>query len=180
MPEKNKKYVFRRVRGRIIPIRIKEGAKGAGQVGAGVGVSLGGAYFAGKGLKKVVHYSEKAKSAVIGAALSFDPSHSTTFGRKISEMNIKRATKTLASAKRLAFASKAVLWGGRLIGAALIAAGTEKLVRAATGADNKDRALRFGATLSGFAAGFGALSAFTAGYDKELAAKLIRKVALKK
>lgn len=180
MDKKSGKVIYRRVHGRVIPIRVKEGAEGLGKIGLGTGIALGTSYGAGVGLKKVIEYGNKVKASTISSALAFDPTHATTLGRKISAMNIQRGAKSLKTAKNIAFLSKSAIWGGRLIGAGLIAAGTEKLVRAATGADNKDRALRFGATLSGFAAGFGALSAFTAGYDKELAAKLIRKVALKK
>lgn len=172
--KKGNKIAFRRIRGRIVPVRVKEAASGIGQAATGVGVSLTGAYLAGAGLKKVVAQSEKAKEVVISAALAFNPNHPTALGRKVSAINIGRASSRLKKAGRIAKISKGVLWGSRITGAALIAAGTEKLVRSATNAKSEDRALRFGATLSGFAAGYGTYKAFASGFDDELLGKAAR------
>ena len=70
--------VYRRIRGRIVPIRKKKSGPsllGPGLIAGGIGASLAGGFVAGKGLKKVVKLTDSAKAAAITAALSFDPSH---------------------------------------------------------------------------------------------------------
>lgn len=170
----HKKVVFRHIGGRIVPIRLKEGLEGAGQVAAGAGVGLGGAYLAGRGLKKVVDYSNKAKASVITSALSFDPTHSTSLGKKVYELSTRSAARNLKKVGKIAKISKRTLFGSRLVGAALVGAGVEKLVRSTTNAQSEDRVMRFGAHLSGFLATAGTYTAFISGYDKKLVGKLVK------
>lgn len=174
LDKKGNKLAFRRIRGRIVPIRLKEGLTGAGQVATGAGVGLGGAYLAGRGLKKVVAYSNKAKDSAITAALSFDPTHSTSFGKKVYEFSARGATRNLKKAGKIAKISKGTLFGSRLVGAALVGAGVEKLARSTTNARSEDRVLRFGTHLSGFLATAGTYTAFISGYDKKLVEKLVK------
>lgn len=50
---KDKKVIFRRIRGRVVPIRVKESAEGAALIGAGAAVGIAGAILSGRGLGRL-------------------------------------------------------------------------------------------------------------------------------
>ena len=176
----DRKVVFRRVRGRIIPIRVQESAKniakGVGIAALGAGVALGASFASGKGLRAMVRLGEKVQKSTRTARVAFDVSHAGGalggLGKRVSDIAIQRGGKNLKKMNRVSKLSKATLFGGRLVGATLVGVGAEKVAEELV-PGKTDSLVGIAA---GTAASTGSFMAFTAGYDKSLATELAKRL----
>jgi len=116
------RIIFRRVKGRIIPIRLKkrdERVKGAGFISGGVGVSAATGFAAGKASERVIFRSAAAETLTRLAA-----------GKGRTDLGtLKIAAKALKGAKRAAFFGRSVQALGVLAGGILISEGIKKFKR---------------------------------------------------
>jgi hypothetical protein len=134
LPNGNKDVIFRRVNGRIIPIRKKtnDQATGAALVAAGAGVTVAGSEVAARMVQKSAAMRVKAKFDFNRVYRNFKRSRTgqMTFGffkpKKEAMSGARGAVKTRAAAAQLFKARKIPLGLGAALGAALIGAGLDK------------------------------------------------------
>lgn len=120
MAEKKPKIVFRRIKGRIVPIRVsgqKKKIKGSGQLVAGVVVAAAGGKIAAKATESFIFKSKSAESLMRLAQLKKQPSLS----------NLKFIAKALKKSKQLSVIGKLGQGLGILGGGVLISEGFKNL-----------------------------------------------------
>jgi hypothetical protein len=172
--------IFRRVRGRIIPIKtkktIKETAKGLAYIGAGIGVAAVGAGLGGRMFKKAVKIGGHVRENLKTVSFASTPGNTTKFGKRLSEILLKSSTRHTNKMKSTMKISKYALHAGRFGGSFLVGIGAYDLTRqhAKRFGINDRGEQAFSSYLAGFTAGELANRAFLAGYDKKLAAKIMR------
>lgn len=138
--------IFRRIRGRIVPIRVKPGVKrlsvkqknkalvsGLVRTGAGFGIAagltglgtvlFGEAQLLGKEARSMgetaygfIHKGIKERGATPGA-------------RKARSILWRGAVKRARKVKRMAYGGKGLVFGGSLLGGALVSAGVERIIK---------------------------------------------------
>lgn len=124
---------FRRIRGRVVPIKVtkknKEIARGAGYVLAGLGLSAAasatGAILLGKAAKKGVELKKFHKTA---SWLS-NTTHKTKMGSKVEKIMTKAGITRGLAAMKLSKLAKNIHRGGLVAGALIAAAGVNELLR---------------------------------------------------
>lgn len=131
MPEtkKERKVIFRRIRGRIVPIRVKKDAKkrdflgGAALVGAGAGIGFAGGRGSRKILRKATEQLTRGRRAFqqtqVARFKMIDPDVAAAF----STVGVKAVGKTT----KFTHFARATRIGATLAGAGLIATGVQKL-----------------------------------------------------
>lgn len=130
---KNNSVAFRRIKGRIVPIKLNSGqkdmAKGAGIAAAGAAVSIAGGRIFTKLTNKAID------SALKGIAIreqipkmTFKTSRQLTFDDLIARNSLARADKAKAIAKRFAKAAQVVRKASPYVGAGLIGFGAVKFL----------------------------------------------------
>lgn len=123
MAEQQKDVIFRRINGRIVPIRRNKNKadrrKNLAAIGAGVGTSLAAGVTAGRETTKFFAATDRAET--FGQwAKEYAP------GSKKQKLSIKRAGQELKKARRSRFIASSALIGGSAIGATLIGAGVNR------------------------------------------------------
>jgi hypothetical protein len=148
-------YIFRRIRGRIVPIGRKkqsEAKKGAAIVAAGVAVSASG----GKAFKKVegmVFRSEqRAKNAFISFSSKVKKGSQMTFDDLLRDQSAERiANKFIKKPALLSKTLPLIRKSSIFTGAALIGYGAGKVAKSLSNKKNENKAQNIGA-VSGAAA----------------------------
>jgi hypothetical protein len=164
--------IFRRVRGRIVPIRASEAKSrqrlalsGVAHAAAGLGVAAGTGY----GVAKLVRHASKQhllanasfrvnrKLLKIGAAQGGTVNSLLRHSVKMGD-----AAKLRAGASRLFHLRNPLLAGGAIVGGALLGAGALRLHRAWQNKPKKDGSIAENATASALAAGVTAAAYYRA------------------
>lgn len=147
---------FRRIRGRIVPIKLskeqKQKAQGAAISGAGVGVAVGGGSLYKRAVVKSADLANRAFKAAsdssIRGQLSFDDLAKIKNAQRTSE-------KLFRTANYFAKFSGAVRKASPIIGGALIAYGTSKSLMAGKKKKKNENAIAAVSALAGSAAAVG-------------------------
>lgn len=155
--------VFRRIKGRIVPIskkKQKEAVQGAAVAGSGVAVAAGG----GRAYKKVIEKAVIAsnKAALFGSKFSSGLGKATqvTFEEYVrNKKSNAELLKWIGKSSRLEGAARAVRIGSKSIGAGLIAVGSARLAGALSKKEHREKAQLLGAS-----AGAAATTAFMFGF----------------
>lgn len=123
--EEQNDVIFRKINGRIVPIRRSKGKrnnerrKNLAAIGAGVGTSLAAGAVTGRETAKFFAATDRAET--FGQfAKDYSP------GSKKQRLSIKRAGQELKKARRSRFIASSALIGGSAIGATLIGAGINR------------------------------------------------------
>ena len=131
IPQK-RDVTFRRINGRIVPIKVTKKQKGdvatgAALAAAGVGVTVG----AGKAYKgvnqKSTRQSVRAFRAMERIMSKGGPSQPSFFSMASKKKAIDKAMKSLNNAHKIGMFAAPLRVGGRVAGAALLGAGAAKL-----------------------------------------------------
>jgi hypothetical protein len=178
----NDGVIFRRVRGRIIPIKtqkkIKETAKAAAMIGAGLGVAAIGAATSGRMLAKSLAEAKKSISrTAIGKFAFGEGGHTSVVGGRVAKAMVSSAARSARAVKKLNKYSKYALSTGRFGGSILVGAGAFKLAKEYSGSFGLDQPgeQAFVSYLTGFTAGEFVNRAFLKGFDKNLAMRVFRR-----
>lgn len=116
-----RKVIFRRFHGRIIPIQVSDNQKkGVGLAAAGTGVAVATGRAAGALLHEAARTENTARDMGRAASTLINPRAKLQQGRL--------ALRTMTKARQLGDASFALRNTGTLIGAALIGAGVHKML----------------------------------------------------
>lgn len=141
MPQKKKNdVIFRRVRGRIVPIKIKPGLavnralkrarrkeikRGASETVFGLGIAAGSGAIAGQILRAFRRKSISETALDPNRRFRLNPKVQGQLGFKFKSRGRAKAAKNLKTAFRL---TRGVRAGALVIGAALFSTGIEKLI----------------------------------------------------
>ncbi len=140
--------IFRKIHGRIVPIKMTrkqkdEAIKGAGLAVAGVGVA--GA--AGKAYPKVLHFSNQMSKRAFSSLMKLDNQHLrplTLFSVARRGERVKKVytmtDKLFKASIRVGRLAPALRLGGVAVGSALVAAGLNKLHKASGRKSKTERA----------------------------------------
>lgn len=143
MPSKSKNndVIFRRVNGRIVPIRLtkahKEQAKGAGIIAAGAAVAAGGGKVYSHVVTKSATKAFKGFSALEGVLKKSGPAQLSFFDMNRMSAARKAANASLKAGQTLAKLSKTIRLGSTAIGAGIIGYGASKVANNMTKAQKK-------------------------------------------
>jgi hypothetical protein len=146
--------VFRRIRGRIVPIKQnvnknrQEAIKGLSFLGAGVAASVGAGNLYRKTNRAATNLSSRGFRGLehLGAAIMFENSQAYKAGKKKSYETV---LKTLNRAKNIGKAARPLRLGGQLLSSALIGIGAANLYKATTDQDpNSDLAEAIGSAVA--------------------------------
>lgn len=121
----NRKVIFRRIKGRIVPIRMKEGTKeslkAGGLIGTGVGASTAASYYAARLTNDSAHMESIARNYVKTAKAARDTGNIKKF-LKFGDYAARSAVKS----KVLQKSAFRVRGAGAALGTAFIGAGIYK------------------------------------------------------
>lgn len=165
---------FRRINGRIVPIKLnknrQELAQGAGMVAGGIGVSSA----SGKIYRAINRYAT-AKSVKAFRTLDKITSmrgSGTLFSHAKKMKAAGMAEKAMKSARAIGKFSAPLRIGGQLLGATMIGAGASKIVKSKKSKNNSEKiaaavgAASFGAFLTGAYGGAGFRTAIKPHFTK--------------
>lgn len=159
----NQEVAFRRINGRIVPIRLnkqkKETIKGAAIAGSGAAIALGGASIYKRAINSSVSLAKKAYDLVTpqsnvfgkGGKKKFASASQMSFDDILARTNNANADKAFKTANKLAKLSTSVRKGSLALGTGLIFYGATKAVSA-----NKKK--KISPETSALVAGAGALT----------------------
>lgn len=138
--------VFRRVRGRIVPIKInkiQDKTRGVGLIAAGAAVSGASGSISKKLSKKFI-----AKTFEVDTLTQF--ARESVKGSKRQKGFLIGAAKKLKAAKGINIARAGVLGGGILLGGALVSAGLNRLLPNAKKSEIGEQTLNAGSQVATF------------------------------
>lgn len=174
--KEGKQIVFRRIRGRIVPVEVKKALGGLATMAAGVGVAVGSAYGAGKLFRKGTQLGEKMMRFKATSVSMTGLGHSTAAGAKAAKILERGAIRAGKDSLKAIKASKSVLKYGRMAAAGIVGLGAFNLAKAVAprlGA-NKEGEEAFVSYTTGFASSQAALHGFALGFDKRLLKKAVK------
>lgn len=166
--ESGKRIVFRRIRGHIVPIAVKEGAAIAG---AGLGVAAGAGFLSSSLVRSAAYAENHARTvansyrAAKQAAEAAGPLFAHQALHKLKPVGLE-ALRSMVVSKQMFAASQGLKSFGRTTAAVAIGAGTFRALEATNLKDN-DTAR----ALAGVSAGLGAHFAFRSGFLKGMLRK---------
>jgi hypothetical protein len=143
LDEKMSDVVFRRINGRIVPIKVKKVAKGSAELAGGAAVGVGTGIAAAKLVKKSSELTKQSRVKYRVASQMFD--HFTGQMNLFDKPDIHKAQQTMKTATKIRYAGmKAfklrnnLLLGGAAVSGVLIASGFKRIREAMGGKKIKD------------------------------------------
>ena len=177
-------FVFRRIRGRIVRIKVKgprghknrERAKGGALVAGGLALSAGVGFKGGKLLKRAALEGETIKRFTSSAQLAFDFNHGgTAQGKKVQQILLKGAARRLPKFKASLGLSKAALFlSGSVVAGAIVGEGISKI-----GGTLSKKKLNTFEEITSDVAGVGVSALSAKSFSSGAGNKLIRKILSK-